>query len=327
MKTLVCFLVFIPCLLFGQPIKTKTKKLPLIESICTDTVDGKFNQLLFKYDEKSRVIGIFHKENEILTDSSKNKKVVETIIKEQSFTYNEHSSLPVSRRSMLFQYNDVDSVGKKILFLASAENQYFLFEKRKRIGDSSLYLKNWHETFDWDWSTEEPQKRIGKLEQTKKRIYHAIDISKPYSPPTIYSNEFILTNKGNIGAETSAYRYGNRSNDASYYVFQEYDFAINPLSYLNIANTLANEKVSLSLDGQYGKIATSLYFINKHNYVNYYCTTDEITSHYKYIVLVEYNYNQLKLPINAKIKTKQVYSNSGEFVAAYEQRLTFTYKD
>lgn len=326
MKRILSILAIIPLITFAQSKKISSTKPPLIESITSDTSNGKFNQVLFSYDKMNRVVGIVNKEIKITTDSLKKKKLIEKIIKEQSFEYKDTASQPFARKTISFKYNDVDEFDNKILFIESIEQLYFLYKNGQRIGDSSIYFKNWQDDLDWDWKKAEPQKRIVKLEQTNQRIYHAIDLTKPYSPPDIYSDEFKLASQPNITSEVSAYRWGNRSNEASYYTYSAFDNKLNPLKQLNIASTLVNEKISSEFGGQYGKTDINWYFYNQNNYIDYFVTTDEQSSHYKYSFKFNYTYNQFKQPTTAKAQVKQVFNKGGKLVQEYQQRFTFRYK-
>lgn len=212
------------------------------------------------------------------------------------------------------------------MFLESVEQQYFLYANEQRVGDSGVYYYNRDKNLDWNWEEANGQKRIGKLSQNNTRIYHEVDLTKPYSPSNIYSDEFTLTAQSNISHESSSYRYANRSNDASYYTYSAYDSELNPLINLNIASVLVNEKISAEFDGRYGKVDINWYFANQNNYTNYFVTTDEITSHYRYNLNFNYAYDKFKQPIYAKAKIEQVFNKGGALVRTYQQSYTFRYK-
>jgi len=253
MKRILSILAIIPFFTFAQSKKTSSTNPPLIESITSDTSNGKFNLVLFSYDKMNRVVGITNKKVAITTNSKKVKKLVEKIIKEQCFKYTDTASQPFSRKITSYKPYPKYSTDKKKWIVETIEQQYFLYKNGQLIGDSSIYLKNWQDELNWDWKKAEPINRIGKLEQTNQRIYHVIDLTKPYSAPDIYSDEFIVASQPNISNETSSYRWGNRSNEASYYTYAAFDDMLNPLKQLNIANTLVNEKISSEFGGQYGR--------------------------------------------------------------------------
>jgi len=323
MKKIQFLIVLIPLISLAQTKKIVSTKPSFIQSITSDTSNGKFNQVLFTYDENNRVIAITNKEIKIEIGAKKKRAFKEYIIKEQIFQYTDTLLQPFSRKTTSYQPSKDNP---KTWVIQSIEQLYFLYENGKRIGDSAVYLKNWQGDLEWDWKTAEPQKRIGKLQQTSQRIYHEIDLTKPYSFPDKYFDEFTLLSQLNIGNETSAYRWGNRSNEASYYTFSAFDTRLNPLKQLNVASILANEKVSSEFGGQYGQTDICWYFFNQNNYTDYTVTTDEQTQHFKYIFKFNYTYNRFQQPIYATVDVKQVFNNNGKFVRKYTQKFTFRYK-
>lgn len=179
MKRFITLLAIIPLITFAQFKKTSSTKPPLIESITSDTSKGKFNQVLFSFDKRNRVVGIINKKVEITTDSDMKNKLIEKIIKEQVFEYADTANQPFSRKITYYKPYPKYSTDKEKWIVESIEQQYFLYEHGQRVGDSSIYFKNWREELDWDSKTAEPQKWIGKLEQANSRIYHKIDVAKP----------------------------------------------------------------------------------------------------------------------------------------------------
>lgn len=323
MKCILSFFALIPFIVFAQAKKTFSKTPPLIESISSDTVKGLFYQVSFLYDTENRVIRITNKQIKIQT------KPIQTIkerkIKEQLFKYQGAAKMPFSRKINSYQL-DNDENDRPIHLLKSVELQYFLYNHNQRIGDSAFYYDNISNERNWNWEKEKSQKRIGKLEQSTINIHYEIDLTKPYSPPDIYADQLTLSPENNIASDQSSYRYANRSNDASFYNFSNFDAMVNPLKQLNIADALANEKISSQFGGQYGKTDVSWYYVNQNNYTEYFVTTDEQTQHYKYTFKFNYTYNQFKQPIHAKALVNQVFNKGGQFVRDYQQRFTFRYK-
>ncbi|PJE46737.1 MAG: hypothetical protein CUR34_08920 [Sediminibacterium sp.] len=323
MKAVLTVLGIIPFILCAQISKNSANTLPLLESIISDTVNENFNQVSFLYDDYKKVISIINKEVKI--HSKPSKKIVEKIIKEQLFEYKGANTIPYARK--IYSYKDLsfDTTVNPRLILESIEHQYFLEENGNIVGDSSMYFYNHLDGLDWNWEKDEPQKRISKLEQTPNSIYHELDLTKPYSPPTTLTNELKLT-PVNISKVISRYRYANRGNDATFYTYSRYDGMLNPLKQLNIAMYLINEKISLGSGGQYGKTDINWYFFNQNNCTNYFVTTDEQSSHYKDMNTISYTYNRFKQPVLAKVRIKKIYANGGALAAKYQQSFTFRYK-
>jgi hypothetical protein len=323
MKCILSLLALFPFIVFAQTKKAVSKTPPLIESISSDTVNGLFYQVSFLYDNNRRVIRITNKQIKIQTKPI--QTVAERKIKEQLFEYQGTAKMPFSRKTNYYQHTTDDN-NRPIILLKSVEQQYFLYENNQRIGDSTLCYVNISNELNWNWEKEASQKRIGKLEQSTVNIHYKIDLTKPYSPPNIYTDQLTLTPENNIASDHSSYRYANRSNDASYYNYASFDTMINPLKQLNIADALANEKIPSQNGGQYGKTDVSWYYINQNNYTEYSVTTDEQTQHYKYTFKFNYTYNQFKQPLHAKAQVNQSFNKGGQFVRDYQQRFTFKYK-
>ncbi len=317
MKRILLLFAVIPIILFGQTKKPNSTKPPLIQSITSDTVNGKFNQLFFSYDELDRVTSITKKEIIITTDSKKINKQVEQITEKQDFEYKGDSTKPFARK--LVSYESYDE-GKK-WYLAKDELHYFLFKDGKRVGDSILYVDDETKVLKLDY--------VDKLIQTNKRIYCELDLSRPYIEPgggiNTYFDEFKLSSQFNISFETSEWTIG-RDRTGSYYTFTKYDNMLNPLKQLNIAGTLINEKLSLISSGKYSKMDICWYFLNQNNFLNLNITTDERSSAFREIYSFSYSYNQYKQPIYAKAQVKEESREQGFFNKKYQKRFTFRYK-
>jgi len=85
MKFILTVLAIIPFILIAQTPPYGLIQAPLIESITSDTVKGKFHQVSFLYDNNNRVVAIINKEMNIIIGSTQKKQLVEKIIKKQSF--------------------------------------------------------------------------------------------------------------------------------------------------------------------------------------------------------------------------------------------------
>jgi hypothetical protein len=316
MKSILMILTIIPFITFAQTPKTKSAKSPLIESITSDTVDGKFNQLSFSYDKRNRVISITKKEIIITTDSNKINKQVEQITDKQEFEYKGDSTVPFARKFSLYEFDDKNK--EWYLDIAYVEN--FLFKDGKRVYDSTLYN-------DDEKKDSKPKNRYKQI-HTSERIYSELDLSIPYNEPNggiqYYIDEFELTSQSNVSSETSEWTIGKETN-GSYYTFTKYDKMLNPLKQLNIAGALADEKISLTSNGKYSNTVISWYFLNQNNFLNLSISTDERSSPFKQIYSFRYFYNQYKQPIFAIARVKEETRKEGIFYKKYQKRYTFRY--
>lgn len=328
MKRILLLLTFIPFILIAQSKKASSINPPLIESITSDTANGQFYQVLFIYDQSNRVIGITNKVLKISTVAKKQTiKIIEEV--KQIFEYTRSSMAPYVRK---IGYSEYDSASKA-WHTDFSEEQYFLYENGKRIGDSTLLL-------------EENKKVIGKLEQTDESIYHEIDLRPPFNPkkyenPNKYYNSFYLESPSNISEETTRHFTGSKWGETTYYIFTTFDSMMNPLKQLNIASVLMDEKicfpftggknigeynVSFFRGGKYGDKGLNWYFFNQNNPLSYSVGNGE-TAPYKGIVNFLYAYNQFNQPVFAKANVKIVVRGNEKYlIEKYQKRFMFRYK-
>jgi hypothetical protein len=319
MKKTLFILTILPFISIAQSNNTYSNKLPFIESITSDTVNGKFNQLLFSYDQSNRVVGITKKEIIIVTNSDKTKTQVEQITEKQDFEYKGIAIEPFSRKLVCYE---LDKESKKWI-LTTNEQKYFLYENGKRVGDSTLYFDNAMQVMKL--------KNIAKLDQRNTSINQRIDLSIPYDQPggasNIYMDDFYLDDSTlNIKSESSDHDYGRSGRDHTIYEFSKYDQMINPLKQLNIANTLCIEKLSLTAEGRYGETAFSWYFVNQNNVLSLMISTEDFNSSIDETYSFRYSYNQFKQPIYAKALIKQEIRRMGIPYKTYQKSFTFRYK-
>lgn len=310
MKNILKLLIIIPIITFAQSKSGSAKALPLIESITSDTIKGRFNQLLFEYDQHKRVISIIKKQ---INNS------FEQIIEKQSFHYNGSGLDPFSRKLVLF---DVDVKGKKWNLVLN-EQQYFLYQNGQRVGDSTLYFDK--STQAWIF------KYIGTVSNSESRIETRVNIlskkDEEYSDSDIYMNTFYRDDSTlNISDDISEHDYGRSGRDRSFYKYEKYDQMINPLNLLNIANALANEKLSVTTDGRYGNIAFCWYFINQNNALTLETSTEDFNSSIDEIYRISYTYNQYNQPVFVKTLVKQTFRRIDKPFKSYQKHYTFRYK-
>jgi hypothetical protein len=334
MKKIFSILAFLPMMTFAQNKTTSSQKIPLIQSISSDTLNGKFTQVLFTYDQSNRVIGITQKQVQV----SKTTGQIDHIVQEQIFEYQGTSMNPYARKISSYQYNEESLKW----YLTAIEQQYFLYKDGQHVGDSALYLSNGCPDCSEEtrskilvWDKNNAEKRTGLMKQSSVKIYHQIDVSKPYSPPDIYYEDYKLSTHSNISEEANGHRYGNRGNDASYFTFAKFDNKINPFKNLNIAKALANEKISLSFGsenlirigkgGDDGGTDFNWHYFNQNNSLGYLIKRNEESSHFEDVINLIYTYNQFNQPVTCKAQIKKQFTNNDELVGTYQKRFTFRY--
>lgn len=288
MSKLILLLTIFPFLLTAQSKKRVPKKPLLIQSITSDTVEGKYRKVLFSYDQRNRVIGITYTIGNFSDESIQEK---------QTFEYQDTATLPFVRKDLVYIHNKKNNQWT----LRSYWENYYLIENGHRIGDSVLVVFNEKNEQKWDWRKEKFDIRIGKFIQTNKKVYHENDFTPPYSAPNVYREQLNLEDQLNINYEAKEHRYGNRGRDGAYYTFSTYDSKINPLNQLNIAPLLSNEKITFHTNEE-GTDIMSFYFVNQNNVLNYIITFDEQSSDRNTTVRLKYTYNQYKLPVYIKVQ-------------------------
>ncbi len=310
MKRILTILTIIPLLASAQSKKANDTKPPLIESITSDTVNGTFIQVLFSYDESSRVIGIDYKNVSMINDSTQSVKQMETFSKKQTFKYLDISNLPFERTTSFYDYNRKSREWN----IGSIKKTYFLYKNGKRYGDSSLAIDNNDKKKDFKWDeNNKGTYKVSKLEQTNNRIYRVNDYTNPSTNyPDVYVSEFKLNSFSNVSQDIYEHRYGGRGRSGDYFTFQKYDAMLNPLKQLNISSTLCDEKISVDLSDENGSIdnpdiilSVDWYFINKNNMLDYFQTFNEETAPFKHRYSLKYIYNQYNLPTYVQMLIKR----------------------
>ena len=310
MKNILTLLIIIPIFTFAQSKSGSAKALPLIESITSDTIKGRFNQLLFEYDQHKRVISIIKKQ---INNS------IEQIIEKQSFQYNGTDLDPISRKLVLF---DFDVKGNKWNLVLN-EYQYFLYQNGQLVGDSTLYFDK--STQAWTL------KYIGTVSNSESSIETRVKIPSKkddeYSDSDIYLDNFYKDDSTrNISDDISEHDYGRSGRDRSFYKYEKYDEMVNPLNLLNIKNALANEKLSVTTDGRYGNIAFCWYFMNQNNALTLETSTEDFNSSIDEIYRISYTYNQYNQPVFVKTLVKQSFRRIDKPYKSYQKHYTFRYK-
>jgi hypothetical protein len=325
MQKFILLLCLLPLISFAQRKPSSKKAAPLIESITSDTVKGKYKAFVFEYDQLKRVSSITEKENEIKKGPENKTSTVERIIKVQKFQYRQKEQIPFARQ--IDSYDD--ETGELIREYQKLE--YFLFKDGKRIGDSTVYPL---------YEVKE-NAQVATFVQTPTEVTHELDLSEKdsttYHPPNIYYNHFTIGNQKNIKDESSERIISFRFNPRAYFTFTKYDQAINPLHQLNIAPLLSNEKITLSFGSdemqQIGKCIDGLgtefnwHYLNQNNPLNLNFERGETESPFEDIIELSYSYNQDHQPTYCKTLVKKIFKkDDGRLAGTYKKSFTFRYK-
>lgn len=333
MQKFLLLFSLIPFIATAQLKPSSKKAAPLIESITSDTVKGKYKAFVFEYDQLKRVSSITEKVNEIKKGPENKTSSVERIIEVQKFQYRQKEQIPFARLIDFYGYDDktgeLDGEYKEL--------EYFLFKNGKRIGDSSVYP-----LFD----QLKENARVATFVQTPTEVTHELDLSEKdsttYHPPNIYYNHFTIGNQKNIKDESVEHIIDFRFYPRSYFTFTKFDKAINPIHQLNIAPLLSNEKISFSYNDDDDLLLLSpsfdhidgteinWHYLNLNNPLMYSIERGETDSPFKDIIQFSYNYNQDQQPTYCKTIIKKVVNKDPEHkygtIGTFKKSFTFRYK-
>jgi hypothetical protein len=324
MKRIFSLLVFLPLMTIAQTPKTGSKTLPLIESITTDTIKGRYQETVFSYDRFNRLIRIVNRVGHL--EKSKNavngRWVVDTTAI-QKFGYVLDQKAPKYKKNISYESN---GLGSK--WIKSSETYYYIYEQGKRVKDSVV----------------EEQISEGKMfknsfittyEQTDSSLKRLTDFSSR-DRSSFYLD--YLDFHENVIAEEIGFHQGNHGGETTNYTYTKFDDKINPFAQLNIAPMLTNEKISFSFEEKELIILNSLkcnggtninwHLFNKNNALQSTIKRDDTASPVKDINSFRYTYNQYNLPVYCTIYIKMVFSvyQGTDFKGGLLKHFTFRYK-
>jgi len=316
MKKTIVLLALLPLLSTAQN-KLVNKPLPLIETITSDTIKGKYQEIVFTYDQLNRVVMIASI-NCTVKQSNNNIQAQTDTTKIQKFEYANNNMKPLSRRIINYDYSEK----KKKMVWHTNELQYFMYENGRRTRDSVLHKENTND-FEGDWGYSITLRaNIATLEQTDSTVLHNYDLTEPGNPPEIYKE--YLEYRTNVRTEATEHIFANNSRSGSYFIYTKFDHAINPFNRLNIAAILATEKIEFG-DG------TSIFnwhYLNKNNPAKYSITRGEKDSPFKDLVSMAYQYNEFQQPVYCTVSIKIVLNNDESNVDKhYQKHFAFRYKE
>ncbi len=324
MKRIVLIVALIPFISFAQPGLINNSSLPLINTVCSDTIKGNFKEIIFSYDHFNRVSSIVNRTGHLQkSGASKTNVWVADTTAIQTFEYTDQQKAPLLRRTTTYE-----SSGKgKGLHWDKTVLQYFKYENGKRVKDSVLVTQK---------ASKErnalKESYITAYEQTDSTVTRLIDFSDRNGSDYYKDN---LEYQGNVNAETSGHHYANHEFTGSYYTFTKFDNNINPFRQLNIASILINEKIAFSFEAaelinfntkyDYGGTDFNWHLINQNNALHFTIKRGEKDSPIIDISSLRYTYDQNKLPVYCTIYVKKIISN-GRFANGNLKHFTFRYK-
>lgn len=323
MKKFLSILAVLPFLTFAQT-NISNPKLPLIESVCSDTIKGKYHETVFSYDGFNRLILIVNRVGYLRKSNSTAKTtwVLDTTAI-QKFGYVSNQKAPIYKINTSYRSNDIGS--KKI---TSTETYYYKYENGKRVMDSVVSKRTidgksvkdfFNTTYDQTDST------LTRLTNRSTRHY-----------PSELQNDFEFHE--NIIAEKNAFNQGNPGAWSYDYAFTNFDNKRNPFAQFNIAPILLDERIRFSfkkdelinLNTDFDKDGTEInwHLMNQNNLLRSTMKRPDTDSDATDIISFSYSYNQHQLPVYCTIYVKKVSTGSGitSFRSGYLKHITFRYK-
>lgn len=335
MKIVISIFALLPIVLFAQ------KKLPFIESITSDTLNGKYQQLSFKYDQYNRVTDIFKIEYKLQKTSPNDPfPLIDTVLN-QKFSYIGRSKNPIAKKITDYKFDPVEQQSLWSLI----KNEIFLYKNGKHVQDSIVLKQNRLKLEEDHIDNDKAINWKGLFKYTDHAITYILDmnyLTKRWGVD--YDNgettEILINSQGNITKEAEEPFYKSHSSSSPpYFTFTKFDKSINPFSYLNIAPYIPNGKISLSYNERNlikeEELEINLsdntnfnwYFLNQNNIITYSITRGETNSPIKDIINLSYTYNQFNLPVQCFAVIRKEMEKYGTHLSTLQKRFTFRYRN
>jgi hypothetical protein len=323
MKKIQLIIVLLPFLAFSQKSPIYNSKLPLIESVCSDTINGKYQETVFAYDSDNRLIRIV---NRVGTLQESNNTLSERWVLDttaiQIFGYVSNNRAPIFKKNTSYESN------RESKWITGKQSYYYKYARGKRVKDSVVTEQ-----------TEDGEKYKNSYkttyEQTDSTLTRLTDLSSP-NYPSEYENIFEFHK--NVTAEKNAYNQGNPGAWSYYYTFTNFDNQRNPFAQLNIAPILLDERIRFSFDKEelinlntdFEREGTEInwHLNNQNNLLRSTMKRPDRDSDATDIISFSYTYNEFQLPVYCSIYIKKVSTGSGitSFRSGFLKHFTFRYK-
>ena len=323
MKKIFLVLLNIPFIAFAQKMNIQNATLPLIESVCSDTINGKFQETVFAYDNYNRLIRIVNRVGHLEKPKNaiKSNWVVDTTAI-QKFGYVSNNRAPIFKKNTSYESN------RESKWITGKQSYYYKYGRGKRVMDSVVTEQ-----------TEDGKKYKNSYkttyEQTDSTLTRLTDLSTR-NYPNEYENIFEFHK--NVIAEKNAYNQGNPGAWSYYYTFTNFDNKRNPFAQLNIAPILLDERIRFSFDKEelinlntdFEREGTEInwHLNNQNNLLRSTMKRPDTSSDATDILSFSYTYNQYELPVYCSIYIKKVSTGSGitSFRSGFLKHFTFRYK-
>ncbi len=340
MKKIAIFFLFFPVYLFAQ----SNTNLPMIESITGDTISGKYNDLVWSYDNLNRVRSMVNRKCFLAkTVSNPTGQLLIDTLQIQYFEYNGNQLQPFLRIVASNEYDRIEydnsnsnrepleyKAGRAELKLQWRDTvfHYYIYQNNQRVRDSVIY----HTPKCCRENKIDITERQVRIKQTNGTVETDFFDSKIMIKTNNVSNKDSIVNRNNISSVLS-YSKDEYYSTSLTCTFSKFDNAINPFHYLNIASILKEGKISfeeidlnnISNDFNLDDAIFQWYYLNENNPLVCEIKRGKTDLPYKDKMLLSYSYNDFKLPISCSVQITKYFSN-GEFAGKYQKRFTYRYK-
>lgn len=342
MKTFTIFFLFFPIYLFAQ---TSTN-LPKIESVTGDTLSGKYNDIIFNYDNLNRVVSMVNR-NCFLpkTVSNLTSKLLIDTVQIQYFEYKGNQLQPFLRLVNSYKYERIQfdygnsntepleyKAGRAELKLEWSDSvfHYYIYQNNQRVRDSVIY----HSKSCCDESSREMKEGEVKIKQTNFSFEtEFLDKLKYGERDKLHYKDSIAYRKNISKVLSYSKDWADRISYSLLSTYSKFDNAINPFHQMNISSSLREGKISfdhidlnnISNDFNLDDAIFQWYYFNENNPVAIEIIRGKMDLPYKDKMLLSYTYNEHKLPVSCNVQITKYFSN-GEFAGKFQKRFTFRYK-
>jgi hypothetical protein len=340
MKKLAIFFLFFPIYLFAQ-----TTNLPKIESLTGDTISGKYNDIVWNYDNLNRVRSMVNR-NCFLpkTISNPTGRLLIDTMQIQYFKYSDNQLQPFLRIVNSYEYDRIEfdnsnsnkepleykpSRAELKLEWRDSVFHYYNYQNSKRKSDSVIY----HSKRCCDENSIELKEGIVRIKQTNSSMEtEFFDKLKYGERDKLHYKDSMVYGKNIQNVLTYSLDWANRISNSLLSTYSKFDNAINPLHHLNISSSLSEGKISFEKidlnnilnDFNLDDGVFQWYYINENNPIAIEIERGKTDLPYKDKMLLSYTYNEYKLPISCNAQITKYFSN-GEFAGKYQKRFTFRY--
>ena len=336
MKKTLSFILFLPVYLFAQ----NKPMIPRIESVTGDTIKGKYQDIVWKYDQLNRVECVVERTCFLghTVSNPTDQLLIDTTLM-QCFEYNGDQQQPRLSRLLSYEYSrkeydnsnsntePIEYVpGRAELNLGwrGTKLQYFIYQNGKRVRDSVIHVEKQYDTL-----LRKGETRFKQTNTTVQTAYHAKVVKG--NGDEIFSKDSIVFHV-NVNNAFSLYKEGYYDYAGLYDTYSKFDTSINPFHQLNIASCLTEGKVSFDIsdlinltnDFDLDGAEFHWYYISQNNPVAYEIKRGKDGVPIEDHMRLSYTYNAYQLPVSCTIDVKKLFSN-GEFAGNYQKHFTFRY--